>query len=294
MLRLLLDHPWPIGEVLDESSDAFEVLLEFSRLLARLALPPVPFLDEQQCAASLAQMPARHPAAVAVWRLSDALIHHGGSKATATPRPRPPRLSDCWRRALRDELRRAPDWRSPQIIVPQSRNAAWTRSPEVTIELNDKDSASVAQVLVRLNAYDDHHHALADMDPWRQFEWLRKPEPGAHNKHPCRLPRPPILEGVPPWELSAALNEARRLGWQEGQNYYFIPPVSWRPERVTKDQWRAGSIFQTAATKIKGTKRNGPVDYAGRIWSWHARDREWDVQLNPGYYNIKYNGRRSP
>ncbi len=297
MTRLLLDHPWPIDAALDARSDGFQVLLKFDELIRRRDLPlpvsPVPFVEAQEYYEALQRLRGRSASAATVRRFSYHLIRNGDSVIRATPIPEPnPPLSDCWKRALRDELEYLENWRNPQIIFPEKRRADWPQNTsEVPIQCEDREG-TVSRVLASLEEYDSHPFAVPDMDPWRHLEWLKRPEPSARIDHPCRLPKPPILEGVPVEQLFQRLGAARAAGWNVNGRYYFIPPANCRPELVAKPDWRKGHAFELKTKDTKKGKKTGPIDWEGRVWAWDmVAKRHWDVQLPDGtHMNISHNG----
>jgi hypothetical protein len=289
MIRLLLDHPWPIDEALDERSEGFQVLLEFEKLKNSQQLPLgalVRFIGHQEYNEAMQRIRGKSAGAAAIRRFAYYLIRHGDGIVRATPIPEqnlpnlPP--SECWKRALRDELEYPEDWRNPQIIFPKVRQKAWPNTDEIEIKCEDRNG-TVLQVLACLEEYESHKYAVPDIDPWRHLEWLKRPQPGARINYPCRLPKPPILEGIPIEQLPEMLAKARRIGWKVGESYYFIPPENYRPELVKQYEWRNGSAFDLETKDTIKGKKIGPIDYEGRIWAFDIfQKRHWDVQLPNG------------
>ena len=292
MTRLLLDHPWPIDAALDAGSQGYKVLLEFDRLLKRRCLLPVPFVEQHDYYVALEQLKGnKSSGAAAVRRLAFYLIRNGVGIVRATPIPElnlpnlPP--SECWKYALRDELEYPENWRNPQIIFPKVRQEAWPHTDEIEIKCADRDG-TVSRVLASLEEYESHKYAISDIDPWRNLEWLKRPQPRARVNYPCRLPKPPILEGVHIDRLVEMLGEARRIGCRidEGK-YYYIPSADWQPEITIKAQWRDGYAFPHKS--IPGWKGPILIDYRNIEWRWDMKERHWDVQTDP-YISVSHTG----
>lgn len=298
MTRLLLDHPWPIGAVADETSDGFRVLEQFKRLVERYKLSPVPFVEQQDLDDAIQRLNTHTSGRGTIYRFAMQCVRRIESTATATPIPvlNPP-LSANWKRALRDELEDYINWRSPQIVVPEKRRSVWPNVDEIAIQYEGQSGLATEQrVLVSLGSeyYETHPFAVPDVDPWRHLEWLHRPSPETRDEgKPCRLPRPPILKGVLLEQLATRLHEASQQGWMVGGRYFFIPPNSFQPEQVAKHTWRKGQAFQREMTKNgRGPERGpGPIDYIGQIWVWDNNERHWDVQLlDGGYVRVNHEG----
>lgn len=288
MTRLLLDHPWPLDQALCARSEAFKVLLEFKELVRKSGLAPVRFVQQIEFDNAKLALGKSH-AAAQILQFSYNLIRHEGNVIPATPEPEPiPPLSDFWKSALNDELGDMEDWRNPQIVVPEKRRAVWPNTAEVSIQSEDHPGTPPQdRVLVTLERYESHSFAVSDIDPWRHLEWLYPPEQGVANKNPCRLPRPPILNGVPLEELFEMLVNARRDSWKVNGNYYFIPSADWRPDQIAKPEWRSGYAF--TREKVPGWKGPCPIDYKGQTWRWDRGERHWDVQVKPRI-RVRYDG----
>jgi hypothetical protein len=293
MPRVLLDYPWTLDATLDAKSGAFGVLRKFDEFVRQHALTPVPFLEPLACSEALARLAVRRcgTAAAAIRRFAAHCVRHTQVGPLAVPIPEP-RLEDSWKRALRDELENANDWRRPQIIAPASRCQEWLPNVnEVPIQCADRpQSAALVRTLVPLEGYDASPYAISDQDPWRHLERLHPPKQGNRINHPCVLPRPPCLMGASLEDLEGQLEEAARLGWSIDGLYYFVPPADYRPFDVTSERWRSGYAFQRDRTKDK--QRGGPVDYRGYIWVWDINERHWDVQMGDGYIRVSHDGRR--
>lgn len=298
MTRLLLDHPWPLHEALELSSEAYGVIFEFAKLIESTGLKPAPFVDQEQYDAAKQQLNYRHSGVADFFRFANKCIRHdGGPMAVPVTAGALPNFSDSWQRALRAQLEDISDWRNPQIIVTDRRADVWGDAPEVLVRCLDRQNMqNELRVVARLNRYHDHPFAHSDVDPWCQQEKLKKPQPDARINHPCRLPRHPVLSGATLETLVGRLDEARRIGWCVSGYYYFVPPSDWDPANVSKPIWRSGYAFKSGSIKRKGwfkKRRSGPVDYEGRIWSWDENERHWDVQTAP-HMRISHTGKLLP
>jgi hypothetical protein len=291
MTRALLDHPWPLDEGLQAGSAGFDVLRRFNELVREFDLTPAPFIEPDeyhQCLQRL-NVQAGGPRVAALRRFASQLVRYDPGAATAAPRPEPP-LGDAWKRALRAELETGEDWRVPQIVFPRSRASVWPNAPEVEIVRAGTEPEHVdVRVLVSLEDFGAHRYAIADVDPWRNQEWLNAPAPAARIDHPCRLPRPPALEGVQLDAVAGHLEDVSHQGWEAGGLYHFIPPTTFDPNEVPKDRWRHGRAFAVQRTPDK--QRQGALDCEGRIWVWDHAERHWDVQLREDYARISHDGR---
>jgi len=296
MTHLLLDHPWPLNAALNAISETEGrgVLLKFEKLITRLkqvddSISPVRFIEQQEYDSMLQQLKGKTSAAANVRRFAYYLIRHNNSTNQATPFPEPktkPPLSDCWKRALRDELDNLENWRNPQIIFPEVRRTAWPDTDEIEIKREDQKDV-VFRVIASLEKYDLHPFAAPDIDPWRHLDRLYPPEPGHPNNKPCWLPKPPILNHVPVEQLTEHLEVARKLGWQINDKYYYIPRSTCLPDQIKKHEWRNGYVFERE--KVSGWKGPCLVDYNGVTWRWDSGERHWDVQLTPRI-RINYDG----
>ncbi|HUX65647.1 MAG TPA: hypothetical protein VMV42_00735 [archaeon] len=293
MTRLLLDHPWPIDSALDASSDAHNVLLDFHKFVTRHRLPSesiVRFIVQQDYDDALQRIKGRTAGATAIRRFTHHLIRNDDRKIGATPKIAEsiPPLSDCWKHALRDELDHLENWRNPQILFPEKRRSVWP-TDEVSIKCDDRD-VEVSRVVASLEEYESHKYAVPDNDPWSHLWWLHRPTQDVDDIHPCRLPRPPVLESVIIENLNDMLPVARSIGWKVNDRYYFVPPESFKAE-IEKSKWRRGEGFEQK--KKHGWKGPSLVDYQGQIWCWDLAERHWDVQLKKGnYIRISHDGRQ--
>jgi hypothetical protein len=105
------------------------------------------------------------------------------------------------------------------------------------------------------------------------------------------LPKPPNLEGVAPDFIAEELANARALGWVQNGRYYYIPPLDYDIEAISKEQWRKGRAFPWE--HCTDLRRHGPVDLNGIVWVWDQKERHWDVQL-PDYIRVSHDGRKLP
>jgi hypothetical protein len=274
-------------------SPAYNVLLKFDALIRRSGLLVVPFADPQAHTAALQRLRGRHSGLAAARRFFAQCIRPVSGGAMATPLTETDLgLGTSWRQALRGEIWNYDDWRVPQIIVPESRRRDWPNTPEVRVRCEDlPDAEPQLKVLAPLETYDAHCYARSDLDPWGCLQWLHRPEPNAWKNHPCILPKPPNLEGVPSDYMAAELARARALGWVQNDRYYYIPPLDYDIEAVTKDQWRKGRAFPWE--RCADSQRHGPVDINGIVWVWDRDERHWDVQL-PEYIRVSHDGRKLP
>lgn len=301
MTRLLLDFPWTLDEDLDAASGAYRVLRDFVNLFEDVGLEPVPFIDPIEYAAAVTRLKdvkARNSASHIYRNARQFLRRPNGSTATATPevagaRASPSQFTVAWKQALRDELGDCQNWRSPQILFAKARGAIWPKDKEVAIRLSDR-SCLEHRILSRMDRYDDHPLATADLDPWRACEWINQPPEGNRVDHPCRLPRPRDLLGVPLRQLAARLAVVRQQGWRGDGRLYYIPPENWTPEDIPQARWRGGRAFPWEST----THGSGPLDYRGQVWVWHRAsagtvgERHWDVQLSGGgHQKVSHDGR---
>ena len=136
MTRLLLDHPWPIGAVADETSDGFRVLEEFEKLLVRHKLSPVPFVEQQDLDNAIQRLNTHTSGRGTIYRFAMQCVRRNVSTAMATPvAEQNPTLSANWKRALRDEFGDTSRWRTPQIVIPEKRRSVWPlNADEIAIQ----------------------------------------------------------------------------------------------------------------------------------------------------------------
>jgi hypothetical protein len=289
-VKALLDFPWELTDVLETYSKASETLRRFSVLVSTQALEPAPFVD-YVAEASLWESVNERGCGGNVYRSVAQFLRHcrcqtlGALQASPEPCPNP--LPTRWKQALRDSMNDLADWRVPQIVVSSSRLKSWTtQEGQVAIRCEDRPEELHSRVLVGIDSYVDHQFALSDVDPWD----LRRRYPaegGGHVDHPCRLPKPPMLNGALLRDLDSKLEEARGIGWRSAGRRYFIPPTNWHATDVDQTAWRSGHLFLQGSLN----DRNGPLDYLGNVWHWHSEERHWDVQLAAdGYVRISHTG----
>jgi len=185
------------------------------------------------------------------------------------------------------------DWRNPQILFSDIRKGDWPNTPEVHVQFepceNQPGSGPYHRVLACIEDYYEHRFATADFDPW-DLRQMDPPRPGApeHQQHPCCLPKPSSCDHTPLPILAERLREMQ--SWNIGDKYYFIPPRTWRPEDVSKQDWRQWRAFQFGG--LPGNNHEGPVDYKDEPWWWDRTHRHWDVQREAGgYWSISHTGR---
>ncbi|MDP2762259.1 MAG: DUF1641 domain-containing protein [Sideroxyarcus sp.] len=300
MTTLLLDYRWELVDALN-NPDVSVALRKFVNLLRRTGLNPAPFIEDHQqdeMWLKLGQEPPRNGEWQQLMEFLDLCRRPDGSMCRAVPDHEATGISDNWKRALRDQLITPLDWRTPHIVVPESRLTEWgTHENEVTIRCEKCNGQPASgphhRVLAILERYESHPFAAADLDPWGHLEWLKRPQPDARVNYPCRLPKPPVLDGVPLEELFQALVEVRNNDWQINGRYYFIPRADFHPEQVSKEDWRNGAAFKRKTINTPKGKKTGPIDFGGRIWVWDIyQERHWDVQLpSGGWMNISHDGR---
>jgi hypothetical protein len=251
-------------------------------------------LDSQDCYEALGRINNKQRAAGELRRVVELCIRHEFGDVIASPVSAPDvPLSDKWKRALRDSLGDLSDWRHPQIVTPQCRREVWPQPPmpEIDIRCGDRPADDICRrVLVTLDGYHEHQFTMGDVDPWRAMEYRHRPEPGARTDHPCILPRPPSLWGVPLEDLVAALPAAIQDGWHIGERFYYVPPGDYQPFDVNLARWRHDRAFPYGRHPVSG--RSGFVDCRAQVWRWHPQERHWDVQLGDGsHINVSHDGR---
>jgi hypothetical protein len=291
VVKALLDFPWELTEVLEPYSEALDTLRRFSVLVSTNSLEPARFVDQVAEATLRQSVNERGRGGNVYSSVAQFLSHCRCEEALgllqANPEPCPNPLPTTWKQALRDSMRDLADWRVPQIVVSSSRLTFWTtQEGQVAIRCEDRPEELHHRVLAGIDSYADHQFASSDFDPWD----LRRRYPaegGRHVDHPCRLPRPPMLNGALLRDLDSKLEEARSIGWRSPGRRYFIPPANWHWREVDKVAWRSGHLFPQKTLN----ERNGPVDYLGNVWHWHNEERHWDVQLiADGYVRISHTG----
>jgi hypothetical protein len=292
MTSLLLDHPWKLNEVLNPRSPGFRTIEHFIALTRRTRLEIAAFVSKQEYDDAWLEMDWQRYAPTAratLERFARHLIRSSTSDTLATPIQDPGHLSENWRKALRSELGDIDNWRTPQIVVSQSRRHDWPNDDQVEIQLEDQPSHPlVTRLLVSLEGYNQHPYAVTDQDPWDVRHAVPTPPVLGHlSAHPCYLPRPPSLADVPLEEVYRHLPDVRRVGWELGDQSFYIPTYDWRPEPISKGEWRLGRAFPRSGAERPGRPRY--LDYRGIAWEWDPDGRHWDVQVNP-YRRVSHTG----
>lgn len=294
LTSLLLDFPWPLEAVLGEEAEPNFALQQFFGIVRQTGLAPVRFVDLAEQIALWENAEAMNKAGNQ-WSALYQLLEHcareaAGNPCQARPQPEPPGLRPSWKQALRDELLADPAWRTPQILIPRKRRAAWGNGDEATLiceKCGHMAASTHRRVLVALEEYADHRFATSDFDPWN----LRRLHPGAGEaEKPCRLPRPPMPPALPLGQLHDHIVEAERLRCRRNGKYYYVPPTNWHPD-ADQHRWRAGEAFPQGTAE--GRSRSGYLDCEGKVWEWDDGERHWDVQYGgrDNYVTVSHDGR---
>jgi hypothetical protein len=291
---LLLDFPWDLTEVIGPDPDKAIVLREFDNLARETGFTPIPFFEQREYAGvmnGLSMKSAGNNVRRALFQFLPHLLRDSEGRCEAVPSPEPSALRTSWKRALRDGLTDASDWRKPQLVVPQQRSREWPDGGEVNIMClpcdGQLETGPHPRTLVILERYRSHVHASSDHDPWD----LRRVHPAtaAPRQYPCFLPKPPSCERIPVNELGNVLAAARAKGCRLDGRYYFLPPADWKLERVSKDSWRDGGTFPREQSRERS--QVGYVDCEGNNWVWDMQKRHWDVQRGGrDYVSITHTG----
>ncbi len=291
MTKLLLDFPWQLDSVFDPNSDASYALHDFKKLCERENLEAVDFVAEVDYMALLEN--ARRNVFRPALQILGNYVRDAAATVHAAPVAGPEDLSDEWKVGLAVELGIG-EWRTPQVIVYGSRWDAWRRSVVGTINKTEavfqREGAEekYSRVCVGLGKYDQHLFARSDRIPWD----LRRRKPTSptapkHQQHPCSLPIPPTLVGVPLHNLVSRLEGVR--SWEIGAKYYFLPREDWEPNEIEKQPWRDGHTFPHAV--CPHCDKKWPIDRTKQIWCWDETHRHWDVQrVGPEYWSISHDG----
>jgi hypothetical protein len=302
MVKVLLDFPWPLDEVLNPYSDALVVLRDFDNFLAVLEFNPVPFISPEDERRFWENPPRAGGSRFApVFRLLQRLGCGNLDGPTAAPANGPNDLPDAWRKSLRIELGDLRDWRNPQLVVAESRRAEWhssTNDHEVHLRLEDLPDQDVSRVLIAIESYNGedrqdfvsnyeaHKYAAADFDPWN-VRHCHPPRQDGNLDERCLLPRHPSLRGIDLNRIDDQLRVLRSENWPKDGVCWFLPPNSWKFDPGTmKSEWRKGAFEER-----EKNGRRGPLDYKGRVWYWHPEEGHWDVQLdNWGHFKVNSRG----
>lgn len=282
MIRVLLDHPWPIDSSLQPES----TLKRFNDWIrAHPLVNPVPFIERDEYDALVQRAPRTSGNARMIFTILPSYLRPSSGGALATPLRCPNDIPDSWKQALREALVNVADWRSPQIVAFQERKGAWPDRDKIEIMLGE-EVLPEPRVFAILGEYEQHRYALSDFDPWDLQRCHGAANPNRLNNFPCRLPKHPELDGLPLDRLEQRVRELRRNGWRFRINgldrYYFFPRDDWRVADIDEENWRdACKTFpRDSAAQNKGS---GPVDYWNRVWVWdRQKHTHWDVQFPTG------------
>jgi hypothetical protein len=288
MTRLLLDFRWKLEEALDLGTEISAILLAFDQLCTSERLQPLGFISEKQYQALL-NVPAS-PSRQHALRALGKCVRKARPATRAFPIFGPKDFKNEWTSALGEELH-LKDWRTPQIIVCKAKAGDWKASvvgndhrteARLTLEGSQQEHHRVFAVL---ESYGSHLYAHSDHDAW-DLQRIRIPDKGApeHQLHPCSLPMPPELRGLSGRELADAVAGVR--DWERGRKCYYLPPISWQPNKTDQDSWRLGNTFQRKSCPHCG--RKWPVDRQNRTWCWDETHRHWDVQFSTEYWSVSH------
>ena len=289
MTSALLD-PWlttaPTSP--EEEFRKFAALLAFTTKVRTVQplLDVAGFLDAAESESLKAWVyDARKPSrGVATWffPLRDKLTRRTDGCRVAAVVDGPPDLTSSWLEVLWEltDPADATAWRSPILLVPLARDAAWPAATYATVDVRGSETQ---RLLVRIEAAESHAHFRHALDPWLH----RDPTTPAglteaETKCLMRLPRPPQLSpalAIHAWASALADVDATYPS-AAGRFYPYIPdPKQWKPHAMTRDDWQRGAgCFPVGAKEsVKGEKK-GPVDRNGAVWCWDIEERHWDVQ----------------
>jgi hypothetical protein len=294
MTKLLLDFHWELDSLFNRA-EAFRVLYDFERLRKKEALDAVPFIAENDYHA-FRDKPNANTAGSnlrPVLQFLQAYVRHSATTVPAVPISGPADLLDQWTFGLNDELQLG-HWRTPQIIIPKERENLWKgstigerRRREVILRSGNSPKEH-RRLIVILESYDAHLYARSDRAPWDLQR--RKPsisDAAIHQRHPCSLPRPPVLKGIDLDHLG--IEAAKIQNWKINGKCYFVPHKSWNPTEIGSEPWRGGHTFPHGTCPHCGKK--WPIDRKKQIWCWDETHRHWDVQLKDGgYWSVSDDG----
>jgi hypothetical protein len=295
---LLLDYRWELVDALN-NPDVSVALRKFVNLLRKTGLTPAPFIEDHQqdeLWLKLGQEPPRNGEWQQLMEFLDLCRRPDGSVCRAVPDHEPTGISDNWKRALRDQLIDPLDWRTPHIVVPESRLTEWgANQNEVAIRCEKCNGQPASgphhRVFAALESYESHPFAISDLDPW-DLRRIHPPIPDRPRQHPALLPKPRLPIGFPLQDIHDYINAACAFHWEVEGRYCFIPPKDFDPLNIDKETWRKGRAFRYETSP--DSNRSGPVDYNGIVWSWDEHERHWDVQTKPKYMRISHTGERLP
>lgn len=159
------------------------------------------------------------------------------------------------------------NWRDPVIVSTRERiDSKWGGGEETDMPGGRR------RVVVDVHAPDANRYFVTDFDPWKSEQ-----RRAVHQDRALRdLPRP------------ACCRELTMLQWLERfqlesdtftDRLMYIPPSSWNPAEISKEEWRSGPFPRARRQLDPETWKNGPVDRRGRIWDWDRMHGDhWDVQ----------------
>jgi len=300
MVKVLLDFPWQLDEVLNPYSDALAVIRDFDRFIAVLRFDPVPFISQEDERRFWENVPRSCGGRFApVFRLLARLVCEHLDGPSALPANGPNDLPDYWRKSLRIALGDLLGWRNPQLVVSESRRPEWHPiDHEAHLRLEDLPDQEVTRVLIAIGSYEDddghgfvddyeaHKYAAADFDPWNVRHCHPQRQNGDLDER-CLLPKHPSLRGIDLSRVDEQLRLLRSENWPRDGVCWFLPPSTWNFDpRTLKSEWRKG-VFD----EREKNGRRGPLDYKGRVWSWHSEEGHWDVQLDNGqHFKVNWRG----
>jgi hypothetical protein len=290
-VTFLLDLPWALDEVVNRASQPSEALRQFEDLCRDRGIVPAACLGPEEVSSfftRLADAPGPGTWKARISSVVGRLMRDADETCQAEVASGPLDLRDSWKAALYEQLSELPDWRKPQVIVPESVRDRWSPGNFVTVERKScygrPASPPEDRVIAALESYMLHPFASSDFDPWD----IRRTTP--EGRYPCCLPKPPSCNGVSLKQLAEALQDARRSGWKVNGRYYYLPPQHWLPDEVPRHVWREGRAFPREFSPERN--KLGYMDDEDRCWVWDSEERHWDVQLGgkDNYYRITHDG----
>jgi hypothetical protein len=298
MTCVLLDHPWPLENVLHPESS----LKRFNDWIRNHSfVEPVPFIEIEHYDALVQRAPHTSANSRIIFTILPAYLRSRSGGASATPLEGPKDLPDSWKQALRDAMGDLRDWRTPQIATFEEREASWPSTDEIEIKV-DGDFPLEKRVFAILERYETHRFALSDFDPWDLRRCHNTPTIGRLSGFPCHLPKHCDLENLPFAQLQDKLKVLRGAGWHYLYNgedrFWYIPPEGWDFTEISRGDWR-NNCRTFPRGKAGGGKGIGPIDHRGRVWIWDwQKQTHWDVQFptrtpedRPQYCVISHTGR---
>ncbi len=289
MIQLLVD-PWILENLIRDPraltafTSCIDIAREFSFDIAQ-------FVDHEAAASIWAQQSEAGPlvgtAAATVNRELEHFLVVARQEPDAVVENEPTGLPKLWHQALRFCIGDGTEWRSPRIVHPSNRRAVWPSGPEVTVKCSDCTIQDPQRVLTAIEEFRAHPFFVADLDPWDLRRQHPLPTSGRNlAEHECWLPRPPVLDGVPFYDLDRRLVELRDSDWKTATHRFYLPPRDWTVGTEPKVSWRSGRGFPRG----KIGDHSGWRDRNGYIWEWHPGDREWDVQIGDTHLDVAPDG----